>query len=108
MRGAGQSGKDTGDLLAWNNHSLSTLHDSYGQKIVSSVAQSHLDAIKTVHSIISQEAIPCQFTPVPGYIQASERKLAAELRTVQSTFSAAQQVSVSRALSANPVLCLAQ
>ena len=85
MRGAGQSGKDTGDLLAWNNHSLSTLHDSYGQKIVSSVAQSHL-----------------------GYIQASERKLAAELRTVQSTFSAAQQVSVSRALSANPVLCLAQ
>ena len=108
MRGAGQSGKDTGELLAWNNHSLSTLHDSYGQKVVSAVAQSHLDAIKTVHGIISQEAIPCQFTPVSGYIQASERKLAAELRTVQSTFSAAQQVSVCQALSTNPAFCTLQ
>ena len=100
VRGAGQSGKDTGELLAWNNHSLSTLRDAYGQKVVSSVAQSHLDATNTVHNIISQEAIPCQDTPFPGYIQASKRKLAAELKAVQPAFSAAQQVSATLSTSA--------
>ena len=93
LRGAGQSGKDTGALLGWNNHSLNTLQQSYGQKVASQVAQSHLDAIKTVQEIVKQETIPCQFTRVPGYIHGSERTLSAEHKAFQSVFTEPELVS---------------
>ena len=92
--GAGQSGKDTGELLAWNNHQYSTLQHAYGQKIATQVAQSHLDAVKSVHDIVSQEAIPCQYTPVQGYIQASERTIAAEKKAFDAAGAQAEQVCI--------------
>lgn len=92
--GAGQSGKDTGELLAWNNHQYSTLQHAYGQKIATQVAQSHLDAVKSVHDIVSQEAIPCQYTPVQGYIQASERTIAAEKKAFDAAGAQAEQVDL--------------
>ncbi len=94
MRGAGQSGKDTGELLAWNNHQLSTLKKSYGQKVASQVVQSHLDAIEVVHTLVKQEMIPCQYTPVQGYIQASERTLTAEAKAFAGSGAEAKQVCI--------------
>lgn len=92
VRGAGQSGKDTGELLAWNNHQYSTLQHAYGQKIAAQVAQSHLDAVAAVCEVVKQEAIPCQYTPVSGYIQASDRTLAAELKAFDAPGVEVQQV----------------
>jgi len=94
VRGAGQSGKDTGELLAWNNHQLSTLQKSYGQKVASQVVQSHLDAIEVVHTLVKQEMIPCQYTPVQGYIQASERTLTAEAKAFAGSGAEAKQVCI--------------
>lgn len=94
MRGAGQSGKDTGELLAWNNHQLSALQKSYGQKVASQVVQSHLSAIEVVHSLVKQETIPCQYTPVQGYIQASERTLKAEAKAFAGSGVEAKQVCI--------------
>ncbi|DBB18648.1 TPA: hypothetical protein ACH3X3_000265 [Trebouxia sp. C0006] len=94
VRGAGQSGKDTGELLAWNNHQLSTLKKSYGQKVASQVVQSHLDAIEVVHTLVKQEMIPCQYTPAQGYIQASERTLTAEAKAFAGSGAEAKQVNL--------------
>lgn len=94
MRGAGQSGKDTGELLAWNNHQYSTLQKSYGQKVAAQVVQSHLDAVEVVHRLVEQEMIPCQYTPVQGYIQASERTLTAEAKAFAGSGAKAEQVCI--------------
>ena len=94
VRGAGQSGKDTGELLAWNNHQLGTLQKSYGHKVTSQVVQSHLDAIEVVQSLVKQEMIPCQYTPVQGYIQASERALTAEAKAFPGSGAEAKQVCI--------------
>ena len=93
MRGAGQSGKDTGELLAWNNHQFSTLQHAYGNKVTSQVAQSHQAAISAVHDLVKTESIPCQYTPVSGYIQASDRLLAAEAKAFDAVGTPAERVS---------------
>ena len=93
MRGAGQSGKDTGELLAWNNHQFSTLQHAYGNKVTSQVAQSHQAAISAVYDLVKTESIPCQYTPVRGYIQASDRLLAAESKAFAAAGTTAERVS---------------
>ncbi len=98
VRGAGQSGKDTGELLAWNNHQYSTLQHAYGPKVTTKVAQSHLDAIQAVRDIVKQEAIPCQLTPVQGYIHGSDRTLAAEDKAFEAAGSDAQKVDLTECL----------
>lgn len=92
VRGAGQSGKDTGELLAWNNHKFSTLQHAYGDKLIAQVAQSHRAAIATVHDMVKTESISCQYTPVSGYLQASDRLLAAESKAFDAAGSQAEKV----------------
>lgn len=92
VRGAGQSGKDTGELLAWNNHQFNTLQQAYGDKLTAQVAQSHHAAIAAVHDLVKTESISCQFTPVTGYIQASERLLAAESKAFNAAGTQAEKV----------------
>lgn len=94
VRGAGQSGKDTGELLAWNHHQFGALQKSYGQKVASQVVQSHLDAVEVVYNLVKQEMIPCQYTPVQGYIQASERTLTAEAKAFAESGAEAKQVCI--------------
>ena len=93
VRGAGQSGKDTGELLAWNNHQFSTLQHAYGNKVTAEVAQSHQAAISAVYDLVKTESIPCQYTPVTGYIQASDRLLAAETKAFDAAGALAERVS---------------
>ena len=92
MRGAGQSGKDTGELLAWNNHQFSTLQHAHGKQVTSQVAQSHQAAIAAVYDLVKTESIPCQYTPVNGYIQASDRLLAAESKAFEAAGAPAEKV----------------
>ena len=92
VRGAGQSGKDTGELLAWNNHQFHTLQQAYGDKLTAQVAQSHHAAIAAVHDLVKTESISCQYTPVTGYIQASERLLAAESKAFNAAGTQAEKV----------------
>lgn len=94
VRGAGQSGKDTGELLAWNNHQFNTLQQAYGDKLVAQVAQSHHAAIAAVRDLVKTESISCQYTPVNGYIQASERLLAAEGKAFNAAGTQAEKVRI--------------
>ena len=92
VRGAGQSGKDTGELLAWNNHSLSTLEHAYGKQRTAQVVKSQQDAIAAVCDTINAESIHCQCTLVKGYINASQRKLNAECKAFGATENHSEQV----------------
>lgn len=92
VRGAGQSGKDTGELLAWNNHQFNTLQHAYGNKVTSQVAQSHQAAVSAISDLVKEESIPCQYTPVSGYIQASDRLLGAESKAFEAAGVSSERV----------------
>lgn len=92
MRGAGQSGKDSGELLAWNSHQFNTLQHAYGNKVTSQVAQSHQAAVSAISDLVKEESIPCQYTPVSGYIQASDRLLAAESKALDAAGMRSEKV----------------
>lgn len=92
VRGAGQSGRDTGELSTWNNHHYSRFQQEMGAKAASQIAQSQLDAIALVRGIVKAEGIPCDLNGVPTYLTSSERGLAAEAQAYHVTGDKAEQV----------------
>lgn len=94
VRGAGQSGRDTGELLSWNNHHYSKFQQEMGAKAASQIAQSQLDAIALVRDIVKAEGIPCDLDGVPTYLTSSERGLSAEAQAYHITGDKAEQVQL--------------
>lgn len=92
VRGAGQSGRDTGELSSWNNHHYSKFQEEMGAKVASQIAQSQLDAIALVREVVKAEGIPCDLTGVPTYLASSERGLAAEEKAYHVDGDKAEQV----------------
>ena len=93
VRGAGQSGRDTGELSTWNNHHYSKFQQEMGAKAAAQIAQSQLDAIALVRQIVKAEAIPCDLNGVPTYLTSSGRGLAAEASAYHADSNKAEQVS---------------
>lgn len=92
VRGAGQSGRDTGELWTWNNHHYSKFQDELGAKVATQIAQSQLDAVGFVRNLVKQEGIPCGLSGVPTYLSSSERLVSAEARAYHTNDEAASQV----------------
>ena len=93
LRGAGQSGRDTGELWTWNNHHYSTFQNEFGAKLASQIAQSQLDAVSLVRNIVKREGIPCGLSGVPTYLSSSERLHSAEARAYHTNDEEANQAS---------------
>lgn len=66
--GGGQSGKDTGEISTWNNHTYKRLESLYGAEKTTRIAASQKAALDFVESVVKEKRINCGFSRQDAFV----------------------------------------
>lgn len=66
--GGGQSGRDTGEISTWNNHTYKRLEQLYGSEKTAGIAASQKAALKFVEEVVKSKKINCGFARQDAFV----------------------------------------
>ncbi|DBA83939.1 TPA: hypothetical protein ACH3X1_006435 [Trebouxia sp. C0004] len=66
--GGGQSGKDTGEISTWNNHTYKRLESLYGAEKTTRIAASQKAALDFVETVVKEKRINCGFSRQDAFV----------------------------------------
>ena len=66
--GGGQSGRDTGEISTWNNHTYKRLEQLYGTEKTALVAASQKAALEFVEEVVKSKRINCGFARQDAFV----------------------------------------
>lgn len=66
--GGGQSGRDTGEISTWNNHTYKKLESLYGPEKTTRIAASQKAALEFVENVVKEKRINCGFARQDAYV----------------------------------------
>ena len=66
--GGGQSGKDTGEISTWNNHTYKQLESLYGAEKTTRIAASQKAALDFVETVVKEKRINCGFSRQDAFV----------------------------------------
>lgn len=66
--GGGQSGRDSGELSTWNNHTYKRLESLYGAEKTTRIAASQKAALEFVEIVVKEKRINCGFSRQDAFV----------------------------------------
>lgn len=80
--GGGQSGKDTGEISTWNNHTYKNLESLYGADKTQQIAESQKAALQFVEQTVKQKKINCGFQRQDAFVFFESPSVGPEFKAV--------------------------
>ena len=80
--GGGQSGKDTGEISTWNNHTYKKLESLYGAERTQRIAASQKAALQFVEQTVKQKRINCNFSRQDAFVFFESPSVGPEYKAV--------------------------
>ena len=80
--GGGQSGRDTGEISTWNNHTYKKLESLYGAEKTKQIAESQKAALQFVEQTVKQKKINCGFQRQDAFVFFEDPSVGPEFKAV--------------------------
>lgn len=80
--GAGQSGRDTGEISTYNNHTYKKLDSLYGSTKTQQIAESQKAALEFVEEVVKQKKINCGFSRQDAYVFFEDPSVGPEFKAI--------------------------
>lgn len=80
--GGGQSGRDTGEISTWNNHTYKKLDSLYGSDKTKQIAESQKAALEFVEQTVKQKKINCGFSRQDAFVFFEDPSVGPEFKAL--------------------------